>query len=107
VDLKGRVTLDGRAAAPASLKIHLKPDATAAAVEYYRSVDQFRPAIAADGTFLFPSLPEAQYEALVELPPQLELANILLDGKSVAGRVIPLGGEPSGALEIQLKTAAR
>jgi hypothetical protein len=83
-DVKGRVTIDGRPAAPADLKIHLKPDATAATVEYYRTVDKFRPAIADDGSFLLPAFPEGLYAVGVELPAgsAVSFADVLLDGKA-------------------------
>jgi hypothetical protein len=106
VDLKGRVTVDGRPASAGGFQIRLQPDAQAAKILAYQSIERFRPAIGADGSFVFPALPEARYEVRVETTGQasLSVADIQIDGKSVIGKSIAIGATSPGLLEIALKT---
>jgi hypothetical protein len=105
VDLNGRVTIDGRPAAPSGLMVHLQPDAQAAKLTHYQNVSRYRPVIGVDGTFRFPVLPEAQYGIAVDgfEDSSLTLADILLDGKSVKLSGVSIGATPPGLLEIVLK----
>jgi hypothetical protein len=103
VDLKGRVTLDGKPAAPAGLQIYVQPDSGAMMVLPYNFISRFQPAIGADGTFTFPALPEAEYAIRVGMnsPSTSALAEILLDGNSVKSAV-RIGAKSPGLVEIRL-----
>jgi hypothetical protein len=107
VDLKGRVTIDGQPASGANaFQIALQPDASAATIPAFQSIERFRPAIGADGSFLFPALPEANYDVqvLTAVASSIQLTDILLDGKSVLNTGIAIGSTQPGLLEIVLKT---
>jgi hypothetical protein len=106
VDLKGRVTLDGKAAAPAGVRIFLRPDANAATMEPYQTVGRFSPAIGADGSFTFPALPEARYRIEVTSALRLSIADLRLDGRSLADNLIDIRATAPGILEIILETTA-
>ncbi|HEX4999124.1 MAG TPA: hypothetical protein VFY29_12925, partial [Terriglobia bacterium] len=106
VDLKGRVTVDGRQSGPGGLQILVEPDARAMAIQPYQFISRFQPSVGADGLFVFPALPEAQYQVRVGMTgsSNLTLVDILLDGKSVKSSGINIDAKPPGTIEIALKT---
>jgi hypothetical protein len=107
VDLKGRVTLDGRPAAPAGLRVLFEPDPSAVLIDAYALIGKTPAAIGDDGAFTMPSLPEARYRIQVELPETagLALSEILQEGKSIKDSGLAIDARPPAAIEIVLKTA--
>lgn len=107
VDLKGRVTIDGRPVSPGGLRIRLLPDAAAAVLTQYQAVGRFSPRIGADGSFTFPSVPEAQYRIDLQWMTgavSYALKEIRLDGEKVEDTGIAIGVAPPGVLEIIFTT---
>ncbi|HEX4998167.1 MAG TPA: hypothetical protein VFY29_08080 [Terriglobia bacterium] len=108
IDLKGRIFVDGVPGTVPGLQISVQPDAVAAKLPAYQQVAQFRPSIEANGTFVFPSLPEARYRISASLAGQPNAAvDVLLNGRSIRADEIQIGTTASDPVEIVVRVETR
>jgi hypothetical protein len=99
VDVKGRVTIDGVPAAPGSVEIALRSDDSAIGIAVYQQVARFKPAIASDGSFTIPAVPEGRYRVTVSL-----LADILQAGQSIRDIGIIVRDTAPAPIEVSVRT---
>lgn len=85
VDVKGKVTLDGKAPTPTSaLRVGLQADGPSLRMANYNTVAGRQQAPAADGTFTVPAVPEGAYRFLWSgLPADSYVADVRQGGTSI------------------------
>jgi hypothetical protein len=127
VDVTGRVTVDGQGV-PAAVRVTLQPDDNAALYNnYFGTISNWAPFLAADGSFTFPFMPESHYRFRVgllqgptrapvanaqgqmppppvPLPPNAYVADVQLGGRSVYDEGLTVGADPIAGLEVIVKS---
>ena len=127
VDVTGRVTVDGQGV-PAAVRVTLQPDDNAALYNnYFGTISNWAPFLAADGSFTFLFMPESHYRfrvvlttgptrapvanaqgqmppTPVPLPPNAYVADIQLGGRSVYDEGLTVGTDPIAGLEVIVKS---
>jgi hypothetical protein len=127
VDVTGRVTVDGQGV-PAAVRVTLQPDDNAALYNnYFGTISNWAPFLAADGSFTFPFMPESHYRfrvgllqgptrapaanaqgqmppTPVRLPPNAYVADVQLGGRSVYDEGLTVGSDPIAGIEVIVKS---
>ncbi len=110
-DVHGRVTVDNIPKA-AKVMLNLIPDETVDRVgdgntaNVFTQVASYRPAIADDGTFAIPVVPEAHYRVAVQIhePGDTYVADIRQEGVSVYDNGLQVGAKDSNPLEVDIRS---
>jgi hypothetical protein len=111
MDVRGRITVDGTPKA-AKVFLNLTPDETLDRVgdsqtsSVYGQVNIYRPAIADDGTFKIPVVPEGHYRIAVQIHEQgaAYVADIRQGSFSVYDNGLQVGNAEVAPLEVDIKT---
>lgn len=127
VDVKGHVTVDGKAE-PAALRFTLLPDDNVAIYnQYFGTISNYAPFLEADGAFTLPLIPESHYRFRVglatgptrapmpnaqgqlpptpiPLPPGAYVADIQQSGRSVYDEGLTVGTDPIPPIDVIVKS---
>jgi hypothetical protein len=115
VEVKGRVTLEGKAEGTAGMQVMLQPDDNSTRISVLSSTGRNQHAIAPDGSFAIPFVPSARYrfqlgtirgtsDPLVFTPlTDSYIADVLENGVSIYESGLSVGDQPPGRIEIRLK----
>ena len=111
MDVRGRIGIDG-ATKPAKIMLNMIPDDSIGRVGdsqtsgIYSQVTQYRPAIAQDGTFTIPVVPEGHYRFGVQVqdPANAYVADIRQGTTSVYDNGLLIGTQTVNPLEVDIRT---